>query len=76
VLALLYRINYGRQGCIGWPGTPFTKYSPTPFPSPDLNYAKLKFSPDGKQILLVAHTRGGEEVWLLQSKEVEKLFLR
>jgi serine/threonine protein kinase/Tol biopolymer transport system component len=49
------------------PGSPLKKYAPDPFASKDLyNMARLRFSPDGKQILLMANAgRRSEEAWLL-----------
>jgi serine/threonine protein kinase len=48
------------------PGTPLTPYTPAPFASRTIfNNPNLKFSPDGKQILLIRDTNAGEEAWLL-----------
>jgi len=48
------------------PGTPLKPYTPAPFASRTVfNNPNLKFSPDGKQILLIRDTDAGEEAWLL-----------
>ena len=49
------------------PGSPLKKYSPDPFATRRyLNYPTLRFSPDGKYLLLFPQReRGPEESWLL-----------
>ena len=49
------------------PGAPLKKYSPDPFATPEVyNGPHLKFSPDGKRILLFLNgVRHREEAWLL-----------
>jgi serine/threonine protein kinase len=52
---------------LGRPGRGFTRYTPAPFASRTIpNFPRVKFAPDGKQILMTMNGgRGGEEVWLL-----------
>jgi len=67
-LAVLRR---GEDGQIGiWisapAGSPLKKYSPDPFATPELvNVPNLKFSPDGKRLLLFFTSRIGDEAWLM-----------
>jgi len=50
------------------PGSPARKYDPAPFATRDVrNAPALRFSPDGKHLLLLLNAAGrGEEAWLLQ----------
>jgi eukaryotic-like serine/threonine-protein kinase len=49
------------------PGSPPKKYAPDPFAAKEVyNQARLRFSPDGKHLLLFVHAgRRAEEAWLL-----------
>jgi WD40 repeat protein len=49
------------------PGTPLKPYAPTPFETNLVsNRPRIRFSPDGKQLLLMVNAgRQGEEAWLL-----------
>jgi Tol biopolymer transport system component len=48
------------------PGAPALLYEPAPFAKPNYsNSPLLKFSPDGKKLLLFLNSGSGEEVWLL-----------
>jgi len=48
------------------PGTAPKPYEPAPFASRDIfNVPQIKFSPDGKQILLIRNGGSGEESWLM-----------
>ncbi len=48
------------------PGSEPKPYKPAPFASKDgYNTPTLKFSPDGKQILLIRNNGSGEEAWLM-----------
>ena len=65
-------IFVGRSGSAGevWistpPGAPLKKYQPNPFAAVDLfNAPQIRFSPDGKYILLNLNRGHGEEAWLL-----------
>lgn len=47
-------------------GAPLKLYQPAPFAAPSIaNQPRVKFSPDGKQILLYRNAGNGEEAWLL-----------
>jgi Tol biopolymer transport system component len=64
-------LHKGDNGMYGvWisspPGSASKPYEPAPFASRELvNGANLKFSPDGKQILLFWNPGAGEEAWLM-----------
>ncbi|HUI57639.1 MAG TPA: protein kinase [Bryobacteraceae bacterium] len=68
-VAYLYPGDDERYGV--WISSPLgakpQRYLPDPFATKDVyNIPKLKFSPDGKQLLLILNAgRAGEEVWLL-----------
>jgi len=68
-VAYFYPGGDGRYGV--WISSPPTsapqRYAPDPYASKDIyNAPKLKFSPDGKRILLLVNAgRGREEAWLL-----------
>ncbi len=48
------------------PGAPLRLYQPAPFAAPStINQPRLKFSPDGKQIMLFRNAGKGEEAWLM-----------
>ena len=48
------------------PGAPLKPYQPAPFAAPSIaNQPRVKFSPDGKQIMLIRNAGQGEEAWLL-----------
>ena len=47
-------------------GAPLKPYSPAPFATRDLyNAPQARFSPDGKQILVMMNRKGTEKAWLL-----------
>jgi Tol biopolymer transport system component len=64
-------LSRGDDGVYGvWisstPGAALKPYEPAPFASRGLvNTPGMKFSPDGKQILLIRNAGQGEEAWLL-----------
>ena len=64
-------LRKGDDGLIGvWisspPGSGPKKYEPAPFASRDVfNGPNLRFSPDGKQVLLFRNATAGEEAWLM-----------
>ena len=68
-MAYFYPGDDGRYGV--WISSPITaapkRYLPDPFASSDVyNTPKLKFSPDGKKILLTVNGgRRREEAWIL-----------
>jgi Tol biopolymer transport system component len=72
-IALLHRGDDGRYGV--WvsapPGSALKKYSPEPFATRDVyNWPVLRFSPDGKRLLLfLSNERSQEESWLLPYPE-------
>ena len=48
------------------PGAPLKPYQPAPFASRSVfNRPQVKFSPDGKQILLIRNAGASEELWLM-----------
>ncbi len=48
------------------PGAPLKLYRPAPFAASTIaNQPRLKFSPDGKQIMLIRNAGQGEEAWLM-----------
>jgi serine/threonine protein kinase len=67
-IAWLHRAEDGEQSV--WTsspiGAPPKRYEPAPFASPVVfNSPRVRFSPDGKQILLYRGARTGEEAWLM-----------
>jgi serine/threonine protein kinase/Tol biopolymer transport system component len=56
-----------RVGISSPPGTPLTIYAPAPYETKAYyNEPRIRFSPDGKQLMLLINAgRGSEEAWLL-----------